>query len=304
MMILIAGASGFVGKKLVQALAAHHSLIVVGRNQARLLRDFPASVRAFAWSQLHELDAKSVDVVINLSGLNIAASRWNARVKRELIDSRVDTSTQLIEWAMQQHAKPRFICANAVGIYGMQDPSAMALDEQSAIDLDHPRDFLSEIGIRWQQALQPAVDDGMNVVTTRFGVVLAKDGGMLKQLRLSFMFGLGSVLGDGEQVISWVHADDVVGAMLFLLEHPQLSGAFNITSPFLVTQREFAHALAKTMHRPLWLTLPSWLIHGLLGEMGDSLLLKGQRVVPSRLLEEGYGFKYPHLLDALSHGCV
>lgn len=305
MNILIAGASGFIGQKLVRALQAEHSLTVLGRDSANLNRLFTKPVDTVTWEKLPELDARTFDAIINLCGHNIAASRWNPAVKKQLIDSRVKTTTRLIDWAKSNHAKPHFICANAVGIYGMQaSQDSQELDEDSPIDFEHPRDFLSEIGIRWQQALQPAIDFGMQVTITRFGVVLEKNEGVLKKLAPSFYLGFGSVLGDGKQMMSWVHIDDVIGALLFLLNKPELTGAFNLTSPNPVSQTEFAQTLASTMHRPLFLKMPAFVIRILFGEMGECLLLKGQRVLPSRLIESGYEFTFPDLRTALEHEYV
>jgi uncharacterized protein (TIGR01777 family) len=298
MNILISGATGFIGSKLVKALLVNHQVTVLGRDMARMQRQFKAPVQCVTWEMLPTLNAAVYDTVINLCGYNIAASRWSEAVKAQLIDSRVQTSRTLIDWAILHQAKPHFICANAVGIYGVQD-ARIDLDENSPIDFEHPCDFLSEIGIRWQQALQPALDYGMNVTTTRFGVVLGRGEGMLKKLAPSFYMGLGSIVGDGAQIISWVHIDDVVGGLEFLIDKPELTGAFNLTAPNPVSQTEFAKTLAKVMHRPLLFKIPAFVIRLLLGEMGDLLLLKGQRVLPSRLLASGYRFQYPSLIEAL-----
>lgn len=309
MNILIAGATGFVGRKLVAALLHQHqyTITVLGRNAKKLKRYFKAPINIITWDQLTQLtqsDASTCDVIINLSGYNIAASRWSPKVKKELIDSRVNTTKSLIDWAIQNKAKPHFICANAVGIYGTQEPQDnQALDESSPIDFDHPRDFLSEIGVRWQQATLTAVESGMPVTILRFGVVLGKEEGMLKKLGLSFNLGLGAVVGDGEQIISWVHIDDLVSAILFLINKLELPGVYNIynlTSPNPVSQSEFARTLASSMHRPMFLKIPAFLIRTLFGEMGNYLLLQGQRVVPTRLLEAGFKFQYPELRNALS----
>lgn len=301
MKILIAGASGFIGQELVKALTAKHNLTVLGRNRIILQQRFSKEITFCTWDTLPEEDAQTYDVLINLCGHNIAASRWTKEVKKQLIESRVNTSATLIDWAVKQNARPRFYCANAIGIYGLQENGAPeAFDENSLIDFDHPKDFLSEIGIRWQQALQPAVDHGMEITITRFGVVLKKGQGMLKKLTPSFYFGLGSIVGDGKQVISWVHIQDLVDAFLFLLNKPELNGVFNITSPYPVSQAEFAHTLAKAMHRPLLLKTPAFIIRVLFGEMGECLLLKGQRVIPKRLMENGYQFHYPQLVNALN----
>jgi uncharacterized protein (TIGR01777 family) len=300
--ILIAGATGFIGKKLVAALQSSHTIMVLGRDIANLHRHFAQPINTITWENLPNLNAQHYDAIINLCGYNIAASRWSDSVKEKIIQSRVKTTSALVHWAINQKAKPHFICANAVGIYGMQDNADNAvLDEDSPIDFEHPRDFMSKIGIRWQQALQPAIDHGLNVVSARFGVVLGYGEGILKKLSPSFYMGFGSVIGDGNQAMSWVHIDDVVSAIIFLLNHSDLKGAFNLTSPYPVSQAEFARTLATTMHRPLLLKMPAFVIRILLGEMGDCLLLKGQRVVPHRLTNLGYQFLYPYLMDALRH---
>ncbi len=302
MNILIAGASGFVGHELIRALHIDHHITTLGRTLARLPRDISNNVTCCTWNELSRLNANDYDAIINLCGHNIAASRWSERVKKLLIDSRVATNTILINWIIKHNAKPHFLCANAVGIYGLQDKDdTSAFDEDTILDIKNPSDFPSEICIRWQESLKPAVDYGMAVTTLRFGVVIKKSGGMLKKLVPSFFVGLGSIVGDGMQTISWVHMDDLVGAVIFLINHPDLTGAFNITSPNPISQTQFAHALATSMHRPLWLTLPTFLIRALFGEMGQCLLLKGQRVVPKRLIDAGYKFKHPQLGEALQH---
>jgi len=302
MNILIAGASGFIGHALVKSFKQKHNLSILGRDKTRLLRDYPSGVTCCTWDELSTLDANYFDAVINLCGYNIAASRWSAAIKQQLIASRVETNKTLIDWLIQQAAKPHFICANAVGIYGLQsDGDPNTFDEDTPIDRNHPPDFLSEIGVRWQESLQPAIDYGIPVTTTRFGVVLQKGQGMLKKMFLSFYLGLGSIVGSGKQALSWVHIDDVVEAMSFLLAHPKLTGPFNLTSPNPVSQEAFAHALAKSLHRPLFFKMPAVIVRILFGEMGECLLLKGQRVLPKRLLDAGYLFQYSELSAALQH---
>jgi uncharacterized protein len=301
MNILIAGASGFIGRNLVKALQSEHNLTILGRNSQLLQHYFPQSVKICTWEVLPQIKANSYDAIINLCGYNIAKRHWTNRIKQEIIDSRVKTSTELLNWAIRQDAKPHFYCANAVGIYGMQKTDDLSsFTEDSPIDFSHPHDFLSEIGIRWQQALKPAQAHGIKVTITRFGIVLQKGEGILKKLIPSFYFGLGSVLGNGQQVISWVHIDDVIGVFQFLLNNTKLTGPFNVTAPKPVTQAQFAHILAKSIHRPIFLTTPSFVVRSLFGEMGESLLLNGQRVIPKRLLAEGYQFQYPTLIAALA----
>ncbi len=302
MNILIAGASGFIGQNLVKALETNHKITVLGRKAALLEKLFGESIKKCTWDSLDSLDAKAYDVIINLCGHNIGASRWTPKIKKQLIESRVKTCRTLIDWAINKDAKPHFYCANAIGIYGLQENGDLkAFDENSVINFENPPDFLAEIAVLWQNAMQPALEKGMKVTITRFGVVLKKGEGILKKLSPSFYLGFGAVIGEGRQTLSWVHIDDVVCAYLFLLKHPELTGAFNLTAPNPVSQKQFAETLAKAMHRPLFLKIPEFVISKLFGEMGDSLLLKGQRVHPKRLIEEGYSFIYPDLSNALDH---
>ncbi|KTD66145.1 TIGR01777 family oxidoreductase [Legionella spiritensis] len=299
--LLIAGGSGFIGRQLAESFTNEHRVTVLGRDEHRLKNLFPSTIATVSWDKLPTLDPREFDAVINLCGRNIAASRWNDHIKQEIITSRVDTTASLIDWIRQKEARPHFYCANAIGIYGIQskdDPQAY--DEDSSIDYEQPKDFLSEICIRWEQALQPARDLDLPVTVTRFGVVLKKDEGMLRKLTPAFKLGLGSVMGDGRQIISWIHYKDLIAAWRFLLHKPQLIGAFNLTSPNPVNQAEFARTMAQTMNRPLFLKTPAWFIRLLFGEMGDALILNGQRVKPKRLPDEGFEFQYSELSEAMA----
>lgn len=301
MNLLIAGASGLIGQELVKNLSKEHQITVLGRYKNKLSTLFPKEVTCLTWDELGHLNASTLDAVINLSGSNIADSRWSPKVKDELIQSRVQSSQTLIRWLVKNQAKPHFYCANAVGIYGLQeDGEEEAFTEDSAIDLVHPVDFLSEIGVRWQEALKEAEQAGLAVTTTRFGVVLKKRKGFLGKLYPSFICGLGSVIGSGRHYLSWVDCEDVVNAYRFLLNHPQITGPVNITAPNPCTQKEFANAYAKSLHRPLLLTTPTFVIRLLFGEMGESLINHGQKVLPKRLLEAGFTFKKVRIEEALN----
>jgi len=300
MNILIAGGSGLIGQSLIDVLQHSHQLTFIGRNTHHLLKLFKHLGPCHDWHGLDDIQSRP-DLIINLCGLNIGDAAWTPKIKQELIDSRVKTSEKLIQWAIKQQIKPRMMCANAVGIYGLQNNGDEAVfTEDSPIKTKNPTDFLNEIGVRWEEALRPAMEYGMPVVTTRFGVVLKKNQGILKKLNLSFYLGLGSIIGDGTQMFSWVHHKDMVRALMFLIEHPDLTGPFNITSPHPVTQKTFAKALANSMHRPLLLTLPAVVVKLIFGEMGECLLLRGQKVIPKRLLDAGFVFDYPTIEQALS----
>lgn len=300
--ILIAGGSGFIGQALVKELAQSYAITVLGRDMTKLDRCFAPPIDKLLWSNLSKADAQQFTAIINLCGASIGEKRWSAEVKQTLIHSRTETNQTLINWLIKANAKPHYLCANAVGIYGLQaNDDQTAFNEQTAIDPEHPTDFLSKIGLVWQQSLLPAIDHGIAVTTLRFGVVLQRNQGMLKKLQVPFSLGLGCILGDGQQMISWIHIDDVTAAISFLLERSDIISAVNLTTPNPVNQREFAKTLAYVLHRPLFLRLPASFIKLLFGEMGECLLLKGQRVLPSRLQQRRFQFKYPTLLAALNH---
>ncbi len=302
MNILIAGASGLIGQELIHELSHEHHFTVLGRHKDSLRQVFSGQFVSVSWDELDTLDAHQFDAVINLCGFNISASRWTDKVKEEIISSRVNTTESLIQWILKQKARPHFYCANAIGIYGLQDNNdPEELTENTVIDFEHPKDFLSEIGIRWQLALRHAEEAGLPVTSTRFGVVLKKGKGFLAKLYPSFISGFGSIIGNGQQYLSWVDSQDVVNAYRFLLNRPDITGAVNITSPNPCTQKEFAKAYAKVLHRPLLLMTPAFIIHLLFGEMGDCLINHGQKVIPERLLSEGFTFQWPTIEQALAH---
>lgn len=301
MHILIAGASGFIGLHLVRHWLGKHQLSAIGRNKKKLRHCFSDEVTCFQWDELNQINAKDIDVVINLSGYNIGAHRWSDEIKHKIIESRVETTKSLINWMNQNDAKPHFYCANAVGIYGLQDkPTNASKTEDSQIEDDNPPDFLTKVGVLWKQAAEKALEQDIPLTITCFGVVLEKGEGMLKKLAPSFYLGLGSIIGDGEQIISWVHIQDVVQSFDFLIQHPDITSVINLCAPTPVSQRTFAKSLAKAMKRPLFLKTPAFLIKALFGEMGECLIIKGQSVLPKRLMALDYRFKYPTINEALN----
>ncbi len=298
MNILIAGASGFIGTVLAKHLSKNHEVTVLGRNLEKLESIYSKDITKLSWDNLNKHDANKYDLIINLSGSSIGDKRWNAKIKKELIESRTKTNRALIEWLIDYQAKPRFFCANAIGIYGAYQSSDESFDEDSPLP-QLSDDFLQQIGLQWQQSLEKANDAQISVTTLRFGVVLKKGKGMLKKLELPFLLGLGSVMGHGQQTISWIYYKDLIRAVDFLIEHQEFSGPINITSPYPVSQQEFSKQLAKALKRPLFLKTPKAMIKILFGEMGDYLLLKGQKVLPKRLSELGFKFKYPKIESVL-----
>jgi uncharacterized protein (TIGR01777 family) len=286
MKIVIAGGSGFIGEPLVRRLLAR------GDDVAVLSRD-PKKVdagRGVAW------DAKSqgpwtseitdADVLINLAGDNIGKGRWTDAKKRRIVDSRVDATRALIEALRHAPKKERaFVSASAIGYYGSRGEEE--LDESSAPGSD----FLAEVCKRWEAEAR-AAESLARLVVMRLGVVLASDGGALASMAMPFKFGGGGPVGDGRQWVSWVDREDVLRFLEKAVSEAGMRGTYNVVAPHPVRNRELARAIGSAMHRPALLPAPAFALKLALGEMAGPLLLASQRVLPSRLLAEGFAFQY------------
>ena len=294
-LILITGASGLIGSALTKALEAD------GHKVLRAVRERVENPQQeIRWSpdrgEIDESRLAGIDAVVHLAGANIAGKRWTESYKKEILESRTK-GTRLISTAIaKMEQKPRaFICASAIGYYG--DRGAAELNESSTPG----DDFLAEVCLQWERASDPANEAGIRTVNTRIGVVLSPEGGALKSMLFPFKMGVGGVIGDGKQSMSWIALDDVVGAMQFLLAKDSVSGPVNLVSPQPATNREFTKTLGKVLSRPTILPMPAFAARLAFGEMADALLLSSTRVVPERLLAEGYAFQYPQLRPALLH---
>jgi uncharacterized protein (TIGR01777 family) len=306
MKIVVCGATGFVGRHLVPALLDdQHQVLVVGRDTNKAQNIFKKTVNYLNWDQLDQASPDEFDAIINLSGENIAEHRWTPNLKKRIKQSRVNSTKKIISWCLKsKNKKPHIYNASAIGIYGLQTSQKNLpeqLTESSDISFGNPSDFLSDVGQAWEGAANPAIADGFPVTFMRFAVVLKRNEGILKKLETPFYFGLGCILGNGDQAFTWIDIDDLIRVILFLLHHPEITGAVNLCSPQCVSQRDFARTLANIMHRPLFLKMPKTLIKILFGEMGEALLLGGQHVYPKRLKELGFEFLYPDLHSALLH---
>ena len=295
MRILLTGGTGLIG----QALCAHwkpqgHELIVWSRLPQRV----PALCSgARGIASLQELeDTGPLDAVVNLAGTPIADRPWTAARRKLLWSSRVDLTRRLVEWLNQQPQKPKVLLSgSAIGWYG--DGGENMLDESSP---PGQTDFGSQLCRAWEQEAERAKEHGMRVVLLRTAPVLAPAGGMLARLRLPFGMGLGGRLGNGRQWMPWIHIDDEVGLIDYLLQQQECGGAFNACAPEQVRNVDFTQALARALRRPAVLPVPAWALRLVLGEM-SALLLDGQRATPRRALEQGFRFRYPSLDKALSN---
>ena len=298
--ILITGGTGFIGQELTRVLLADgHSVIALVRNPLKAAYLFQGRVRCI--TSLDELHAGSrIDVVINLAGEPIIGPRWSVRRKQQLIASRVNTTEALVAWMARAHHKPRLmISASAVGYYGIQ-----ALDDVSTLSEDSPAQpiFVSQLCQRWEAAAQEVARYQIPLVILRFGLVFGHQG-VLPAMRLPFMLGFGGPVGDGRQIVSWVHIDDVLGVVAHFMTQADVQGAagvYNLTAPQPVTQHRFAQQLGQSCHRPSFMHLPAAIFRGVLGEQA-TLMLDGQRVAPTRLAAIGYRFRFPDIASALNN---
>lgn len=290
--ILLSGSHGLVGKALIKVLAAD------GHEIFRLVRHAPNSESEIEWSpdrySIALARLNDFDAVVHLAGESIASGRWNEEKKRKIRESRVN-GTRLVSDALANLVRPpgTLISASAIGYYGNRGNEQ--LTEQSAPG----NDFLSGVCVEWEKATALANEKGIRVVNTRFGIILDSEGGALAKMLPPFRMGIGGKIGNGEQWMSWIALDDVVGALKFALTNESLRGPVNFVAPNPVTNADFTRILGDVLSRPTIFPIPAFGLRLAYGEMADALLLSSQRVAPESLSKAGYAFSYPQLESAL-----
>lgn len=303
MRILLTGGTGFIGMALTEALLASGCELIVLSRGTHSDRTGCRFVRS-----LDEIAAtEPLDAAINLAGASLAARRWSAGYKREIVASRTGVTRQLLDlFARLERPPEALLSASAIGYYGhhgdecLTETSLLTSPLTSMLSPQAKPGFAQRLCSDWEVLALQASQYGVRVCLLRLGVVLDGGGGALLEMAKSFRFGVASWLGSGEQWLSWVHRQDVVRAIQFLLQRDDLQGPFNITSPEPVTGRDFAQALQAHHRTFLRAGVPAPVMRVLVGEMADELLLAGQRVLPHALESAGFAFTYPTIQGALA----
>jgi uncharacterized protein len=318
MRILVAGGSGFLGRALTGTLTASGHHVTILTRQKVTSPDLPApspvegnvrgyerspsgtpGVRLVNWTPDGTLGpwanvCGGTDIVVNLAGESIAARRWSAVRKAELIVSRIGPTRSLVRFI--EHATPRpaaFVSSSAIGYYGDRDVEPLTETSRDGTD------FLSELAYAWEQAALEAAAPSTRVAIVRTGIVLDPREGALAKMLLPFRLFAGGPFGSGRQYMSWIHRDDWVAMVKWLIESDRLSGPFNAAAPGAVPNAAFAKTLGRVLGRPALMPAPGFALKLLLGEMAGPLLLGSQRVVPEKALQSGFVFRFPELEPAL-----
>ncbi len=295
MNILVTGATGLIGKKLVYelVLAGHENIRILTRDVEKAREELPLPLRFHVWNPsqmtIDEDALKEVDIIYHLAGENIASARWSKKQKEKILNSRKNSTRLLVDTINRLDIKvQKFISASAIGIYG--NTGKVIIDEESS----YADDFLANVCKSWEEELKNLKDKNIKTYFVRTGIVLAREGGALAKMLPAFNMGVAGILGSGKQYMSWIHIQDLTRIYLNLLSTSLESGPINATAPNPVTNKEFTKRLGSALSRPTLLPAPAFALKIALGEL-STLLLDGQRVMPMRLIDSGFEFKYSTL---------
>ncbi len=300
--IIIAGATGLIGRELVNSLLeTGFNIVILTRSSIR-----PAewlhnpNIRSILWSgEFTTWLAREVEksfAIINLAGENLAAKPWSRRRRMQLIRSRLGTTRALAKACQYATTKPEvFVQASAIGFYPLSGNEVF--DENS----DSGTGFLSRLTADWESIAKHEIPSDIRFVLVRTGVVLSVKGGMLPQLMKPIKFFAGGWFGSGNQPVSWIHIKDEVDAIIHLLTNQNASGAYNLVAPNPLSQKQLVRTIASKIKRLAWVSIPSFLVKLLFGRMAEELLLSGNYIVPKRLQETGFNFTYPTIQKALDN---
>ena len=292
MKILITGGTGFIGRHFIKKFSQHQFLV--------LSRDIEKAKSILGkhhkyYSSIDQIPHnEDINTIINLTGEPIANKRWSASQKNKIQTSRWQTTQELVKWIKRASPKPQcLLSGSAVGFYGTSIDHTFTENDSASGD-----DFSGQLCRQWEDIAHTA-QDLTRVVLLRTGIVLGADGGALKKMSLPFKLGLGGVMGSGQQWMSWIHIDDYLSALEFLLQNDSCRGPFNLTAPEPVKNRVFVKALGSSLFRPALLPIPAFAMKLALGEAA-TLILDGQKVLPQKLLEKGFSFRFNNVSEALN----
>jgi len=297
MKIAVTGATGFVGRALVQQLIAEkEQVLVLTRNPDKAKRIWPSGVEIVGYSMTTggewQRQISGCNGVVNLAGAPIAEERWTAERKQILRDSRILGTEKIVEAIAAADPKPQVLVnTSAIGYYGTSETAEF--DETSPAG----DDFLAQLCVEWEQSAQAVSQHGVRSVILRFGIVMG-DGGAIAKMIPPFKMFAGGPIGSGQQWFSWIHIDDLVTLILFALRQSQMQGTFNATAPNPVRMNDLASIMGNILNRPSWLPVPSFVLDALLGD-GAQVVLEGQKVLPKKTLDSGFEFQHPNPKEAL-----
>ncbi|WP_031485295.1 TIGR01777 family oxidoreductase [Maridesulfovibrio frigidus] len=297
MRVVITGGTGFIGRKLSKALVAKGYQVYALTRSTRT-SDI-AGVRNVVWDGVSssgwEEFAEGATAIVNLAGDNIASGRWNKAKKNSILSSRLNAGRAVVESVMSAKVRPKVVIqASAIGYYGPR--GAQPVTEDAACG----NSFLSDVAKEWEASTASVEDYGVRRVVIRTSMVLGS-GGALSKMIGPFKLGLGSYIGDGHQGVSWIHIDDEIRAIIFLIENSSCKGVYNLCSTHPETFNKFAETLGNVVDKPVRLRVPSFVLKLILGQMAEEILINGQFVLPERLITAGFNFEHLDLKEALSH---
>lgn len=296
--VAVTGATGLIGRHIFKALLERgDEVTVLSRSPRHAMETLPGAHSYVKWDSekgAEEINfAGGLDAVVHLAATPVMDKRWNESYKDDILKSRQDGTRKLVNELSQSTPRPEvLVSASAIGYYGVSRQKAMTEE-------DHPgMDFLAEVCKLWEEEASRSEDCGIRSVILRLGIVLDSRGGALKKMMLPFKFFVGGPLGKGSQGFSWVHIDDVVNVFLLAIDDRSMHGAYNLTSPEPVSMKEFSASIGRAMHRPSWLKVPEFALDIVVGE-GAYTITNAPVVLPKRLKEMGYKFRFPEPLEAL-----
>ncbi|MEH7277770.1 TIGR01777 family oxidoreductase [Bacillus toyonensis] len=295
MKIAISGGTGFIGKYLSTFFIQKGYTVYILTRKNKIETSNP-NLQYVQWTpDLPTFPLSSIDIVINLAGESIN-SRWTKKQKEAILNSRIQATRGLIKQLQTLSTKPHtFINASAIGYYGTSETESFTEQQETP-----GNDFLAETVFLWEQEACKARSLEIRTIYARFGVILGADGGALPKMLLPYQFYIGGTIGSGNQWLSWIHIDDVVRMIDFIIHKEEINGPLNITAPLPIRMKEFGETMATIMRKPHWLPVPSFMLHALLGEM-SILVLEGQHVLPSKAIEHEYQYTFPTIDHALQN---